>query len=115
MSEMITLTASSEDKGKRIDKFISENVPELTRSAVQGLIERGLVRVSGSNVSKNYKLRDGDAVEAEIPEPEPMDAVAEDIPLNIVYEDRDLLVVNKPKGMVVHPAHGNYTGTLVNA
>ena len=115
MSEMITLTASSEDKGKRIDKFISENVPELTRSAVQGLIERGLVRVSGSNVSKNYKLRDGDAVEAEIPEPEPMDAVAEDIPLNIVYEDSDLLVVNKPKGMVVHPAHGNYTGTLVNA
>ena len=111
----IILTASPEDKGSRIDKYISDNIAELTRSAVQGLIEKGLVLVEGKAVSKNYKLRGGEEISVEIPEPEPMDAVPEDIPLDIVYEDSDLLVVNKPKGMVVHPAHGNYTGTLVNA
>lgn len=115
MSEQVILTASPEDKGSRIDKYISDNIAELTRSAVQGLIEKGLVLVEGKAVSKNYKLRGGEEISVEIPEPEPMDAVPEDIPLDIVYEDDDLLVVNKPKGMVVHPAHGNYTGTLVNA
>lgn len=115
MSEQVILTASSEDKGSRIDKYISDNIAELTRSAVQGLIEKGLVLAEGKAVSKNYKLRGGEEISVEIPEPEPMDAVPEDIPLDIVYEDDDLLVVNKPKGMVVHPAHGNYTGTLVNA
>lgn len=115
MSDIITLNVSDTDKGARIDKFISDNVEELTRSAVQGLMEKGKILVSGKSVSKNYKLRDGDTVEVEIPEPEPMDALPEDIPLDIVYEDSDLLVVNKPKGMVVHPAHGNHSGTLVNA
>lgn len=115
MSEQVILTASPEDKGSRIDKYISDNIAELTRSAVQGLIEKGLVLAEGKAVSKNYKLRGGEEISVEIPEPEPMDAVPEDIPLDIVYEDDDLLVVNKPKGMVVHPAHGNYTGTLVNA
>lgn len=115
MSEQVILTASPEDKGSRIDKYISDNIAELTRSAVQGLIEKGLVLAEGRAVSKNYKLRGGEEISVEIPEPEPMDAVPEDIPLDIVYEDDDLLVVNKPKGMVVHPAHGNYTGTLVNA
>ena len=115
MSEQVILTASPEDKGSRIDKYISDNIAELTRSAVQGLIEKGLVLAEGKAVSKNYKLRGGEEISVEIPKPEPMDAVPEDIPLDIVYEDDDLLVVNKPKGMVVHPAHGNYTGTLVNA
>ena len=115
MSDIITLNVSDSDKGARIDKFISDNVEELTRSAVQGLMEKGNILVCGKTVSKNYKLRDGDTVEVEIPEPEPMDALPEDIPLDIVYEDSDLLVVNKPKGMVVHPAHGNHSGTLVNA
>ncbi|MBR5684416.1 MAG: RluA family pseudouridine synthase [Ruminococcus sp.] len=115
MNETVLLTASAEDAGSRIDKYIADNVGELTRSAVQGLIEKGLVLVNGKEVSKNCKLKAGDEVTVEIPEPEPMDAVPEDIPLDIVYEDDDLLVVNKPKGMVVHPAHGNYTGTLVNA
>ncbi len=115
MSDIITLNVSDSDKGARIDKFISDNVEELTRSAVQGLMEKGKILVCGKSVSKNYKLRDGDTVEVEIPEPEPMDALPEDIPLDIVYEDSDLLVVNKPKGMVVHPAHGNHSGTLVNA
>ena len=115
MSEQVVLTASAEDKGSRIDRYVSENITELTRSGVQGLMEKGLVLVNGGEVSKNYKLRGGEEISVEIPEPEPMDAVPEDIPLDIVYEDEDLLVVNKPKGMVVHPAHGNYTGTLVNA
>ena len=115
MSDRVTLACGAESAGARIDKYISDNIAELTRSAVQGLIAEGLVLADGKPVSKNYKLRGGETVEVEIPEPEPMDAVAEDIPLDIVYEDADLLVVNKPKGMVVHPAHGNYTGTLVNA
>lgn len=115
MSETVRLTAADEAAGSRIDKYISDNIAELTRSAVQGLLSKDSVLVNGKSVSKNYKLRSGDEVTVEIPEPEPMDAVPEDIPLEIVYEDSDLLVVNKPKGMVVHPAHGNYTGTLVNA
>ncbi len=114
MSETVKLTPSAEDLGVRIDKYVSDNIA-LTRSAVQGLISRGAVTADGKAVSKNYKLRGGEMITVEIPEPEPMDAVPENIPLNIVYEDDDLLVVNKPKGMVVHPAHGNYTGTLVNA
>lgn len=115
MNEQEVLTVSAGDAGGRIDRYISDNIAELTRSAVQGLIEKGMVLVNGREVSKNYKLRGGEEISVEIPEPESMDAVPEDIPLDIVYEDDDLLVVNKPKGMVVHPAHGNYTGTLVNA
>ncbi|MCQ2459456.1 MAG: RluA family pseudouridine synthase [Ruminococcus sp.] len=115
MAETLKLTADTENIGNRIDKFVSENAEGITRSAVQGLLEKGMILVNGGTVSKNYKLKKGDVIDIEIPEPEPMDAVAENIPLDIVYEDSDLLVVNKPKGMVVHPAHGNYTGTLVNA
>lgn len=115
MAETLKLTADTENIGNRIDKFVSENAEGITRSAVQGLLEKGMILVNGGAVSKNYKLKNGDVIHIEIPEPEPMDAVAENIPLDIVYEDSDLLVVNKPKGMVVHPAHGNYTGTLVNA
>ena len=115
MSDIIELTAPAETAGTRIDKYISENIPELTRSAVQNLIADSAVLVSGKAVNKNYKLKGGEAVTVTLPEPQPMDAVPEDIPLDIVYEDSDLLVVNKPKGMVVHPAHGNYSGTLVNA
>lgn len=115
MSEFIELTAGTENSGIRIDKYISGNIMELTRSAVQGLLEKNKILVNGVSVSKNYKLKSGDRIAVEIPEPRSMDAVPENIPLDIVYEDSDLLVVNKPKGMVVHPAHGNYSGTLVNA
>lgn len=114
MPELIELFAGNENSGIRIDKYISGNT-ELTRSAVQGLIEKEKILVNGVSVSKNYKLKSGDCIAIEIPEPQCMDAVPENIPLDIVYEDDDLLVVNKPKGMVVHPAHGNYNGTLVNA
>ncbi len=115
MSELLTLLCTAEDCGKRIDKYISDNAEMLTRSAVQGLIGKNAVTADGKAVSKNYKIKGTETIEVEIPDAEPMDAVPENIPLNIVYEDEDLLIVNKPKGMVVHPAHGNYHGTLVNA
>lgn len=114
MSEKALITVTSELVGQRIDKLVSEQT-ELTRSAVQGLIEKGMITVAGKTSAKNYKAKNGDIIEVEIPEPEILDVKAEDIPLDIVYEDDDLLIVNKPKGMVVHPAHGNYSGTLVNA
>ena len=114
MSETLQLTVPQEAAGTRADKYISDNIA-LTRSSVQNLMEKGAVLSDGKPAAKNLKLRGGEMLTVEVPDPEPMDAVAEDIPLDIVYEDDDLLVVNKPKGMVVHPAHGNYTGTLVNA
>ena len=115
MTEIINFSVSEENSGGRIDKYISENTDGLTRSAVQGLLEKGNILVNGKSVNKNYKLKLNDNISVEIPEPQVMDTVAENIPLDILYEDDDLLVVNKPKGMVVHPAHGNYNGTLVNA
>lgn len=114
MPEIIKLVAEKENLGVRIDKYISGNV-ELTRSAVQGLLEQKKILVNNIPVSKNYKLKSDDCISIEIPEPQCMDALPENIPLDIIYEDNDLLVANKPKGMVVHPAHGNYNGTLVNA
>ena len=106
---------TSEFSGMRIDKFLSELDEGLTRSAVQKLIENGSVTVNDKTLSKNYKLREKDMVCVSIPEPVLPEAVPENIPIDIVYEDDDLLVVNKPRGMVVHPAAGNYNGTLVNA
>lgn len=99
---------------ERLDQFVAER-EGITRSASQKLIESGLVTVNGEVRPKNYKLRPDDVVEVELPEPEPMDALPQDIPLDIVYEDDQLIVINKPKGMVVHPAVGNPDGTLVNA
>lgn len=99
----------------RIDKFLSLNLEGKTRSFIQKLIEENRVLVSGNAVSKNYKLKLGDEVTVQIPDPVELDIRPENIPISIVYQDDDLLVVDKPKGMVVHPAPGNYTGTLVNA
>ncbi len=100
--------------GERVDRHISE-VLDVTRSAVQHLLDGEHVFVAGKPIGKNYRLRAGDEITVEIPDPVAYEAQPEDIPLDIVYEDTDLLVVNKPKGMVVHPAAGNYSGTLVNA
>lgn len=102
------------DGENRLDKLISDN-SELSRSAAAKLIERGLVTVNGKNPDKKTVLKSGEIALVEIPEPEARDILPEDIPLDIVYEDDDLLVVNKPKGMVVHPAAGHFSGTLVNA
>ena len=102
------------DVGKRLDVFVAER-EGITRSAAAKLAESGQVTVNGNAVTKNYRLREGDTVNTVIPEPVPDKAEPEAIPLEIVYEDKYLLVVNKPKGMVVHPAPGNPSGTLVNA
>jgi len=100
----------------RLDAFLNSKVASLSRNYAQKLIEDGKVVVNDKKiVKKNHKLKLGDRVELELPEPEALDIVAENIPLEIVYEDDDVLIVNKTQGMVVHPAPGNYTGTLVNA
>ena len=107
-------TAEKLDTGTRLDAFVAEK-SELTRSAAARLIEDGDILVYGVKKAKNYKLREGDEIEVNIPEVQEYDAEPEDIALDIVYEDEYIIVINKPSGMVVHPAPGNYSGTLVNA
>ncbi|MGL5870090.1 MAG: RluA family pseudouridine synthase [Clostridium chrysemydis] len=102
-------------KGKRIDKFLSEEFEGKSRSFIQGIIEKGTVLVNEKVVKSNYKLKTFDIVKVSMPEPEELDVQAENIDINILYEDSDVVVINKAKGMVVHPAPGNYNGTLVNA
>lgn len=111
----LSLSVEQEYEGERLDKFLSLLLKETSRSAVQRLIENGSVTVNGKAVNKNYRISADDEVLMQASELKPLDAEAENIPLDIVYEDNDLLVVNKPRGMVVHPAPGNYSGTLVNA
>ena len=101
--------------GLRLDKFLALQIPERTRTFLSKLVEDGQVVINGSTQPKNYKLKFGDCVTVTIPDPVDITAQPENIPLDIVCEDDDLIVVNKPKGMVVHPAPGNYSGTLVNA
>jgi 23S rRNA pseudouridine1911/1915/1917 synthase len=112
--EGMEITSDSCDVGKRADAFLAERTA-LTRSAVVRLMETGRVLVGGTPCTKKDKVRAGDVFTVYLPEAEPAEALPENIPLDIVYEDGDILVVNKPKGMVVHPAPGNSTGTLVNA
>ncbi|MBR4874717.1 MAG: RluA family pseudouridine synthase [Clostridia bacterium] len=111
---MSIMRANETDKGKRLDVFLSEN-GDLTRSAAQKLIEGGNVTVNGAVAAKKYTIKPNDEVLVEIPEARVVDAAPQDIPLDIIYEDDDIIVVNKPQGMVVHPAAGNYDKTLVNA
>ena len=113
--EPILLRASEESKNQRLDAFLASSLDGLTRSQATRLIESGEVAVNGKAVSKSYKLAGGEAVAVTLPEPEPVEAVPQDIPLDVVYEDTDVIVVNKPSGMVVHPAPGHPDGTLVNA
>jgi len=101
--------------GERLDKWLSENVDGISRSLAVSLIEAGECTINGAKVAKNYRLKIGDTVELTIPDAKPADILPEEIPLDIRYEDSDLLIVNKPRGMVVHPACGNLSGTLVNA
>ena len=109
------ITATADCTGERIDALLPRIVPELTRSAAQRLIEDGAATVDGRAVKKNYKLVSGETVSVILPEPEPVDLIPQAIPLDVVYEDADVIVVNKPRGMVVHPAAGHPDGTLVNA
>lgn len=113
MSEHIEITA--EESGERIDALLARLVPELTRSAAQRLLEEDLVTLGGVPVKKNRRTEPGEVYAALLPEPELPEPEPQDIPLDIVYEDADVVVVNKPRGMVVHPAPGHPDGTLVNA
>ncbi len=108
-------TFIAQEKVERLDKFLAEQMSELSRSHIQKLIRDGNVTVNLRAVKSNYKVSIGDCVQIEVPEPEMLDILPENIPLDILYEDDDILVVNKPKGMVVHPAPGHRSGTLVNA
>ena len=117
ISQSVVLTVGADGAGKRIDAFIAEN-SDLTRSAAARLIEGGDVTLQSDDkksLSKNYKLRVGDVLLVSLPTPEPCEALPENISIDVIYEDNDIIVVNKPEGMVVHPAAGNSSGTLVNA
>lgn len=111
----LKLYVSYETAGTRIDKWLSENIDDLSRASVQKLLKENNILINSKAVNKNYKLRTNDVIDINIPEPVELDVQPQDISVDIVYEDDDLLVVNKPKGMVVHPAAGNPDGTLVNA
>ena len=113
--EPILLRASEESKNQRLDAFLASSLDGLTRSQAARLIESGEVAVNGETAGKSYKLAGGEDIAVTLPEPEPVEAVPQDIPLDVVYEDADVIVVNKPRGMVVHPAPGHPDGTLVNA
>ncbi|MGN1051256.1 MAG: RluA family pseudouridine synthase [Acutalibacteraceae bacterium] len=115
MSDIRESIVSLQFDNIRIDKYLSLIYQDFTRSYFSNLLENSNVLVNGFAVAKNYKVKTGDRIVFQIPEPISYDVKAENIPLDIIYEDDDLLVVNKEKGMVVHPAPGNYTGTLVNA
>ncbi|TCJ86149.1 UNVERIFIED_ORG: ribosomal large subunit pseudouridine synthase D [Bacillus cereus] len=114
MSEVVQVTVAEEQKSERIDKFVAEINSEWSRSQVQQWIKDDVVTVNGKSVKVNYKVRENDEITVTIPDPEELDIQAEDMNLEIYYEDADVLVVNKPRGMVVHPAPGHTSGTLVN-
>lgn len=113
--EKLTFTASLEDENKRIDIWLAERLADYTRSYLQKTMENGNITVNGNAVTKNYRIKNGDVIYVTVEPPKELDAMPQDIGLNIVYEDNDLIVVDKPKGLVVHPAVGNPDGTLVNA
>lgn len=112
--ENLSFNINSEEEGQRIDKYLSIMIEGKSRSFVQGLIDEKKVKANSKVIKSNYKIKKGDFIEVEVPEPVELNVSAEEMNLDIVYEDEDVLVVNKEKGIVVHPAPGNYTGTLVN-
>ena len=109
------LQPNKEDAGSRVDAWLAANLEDMTRSAAQRLLEEGRVTCAGRPLAKNYKVTGSETLEIELPDPEPVDVIPQNIPLDVVYEDSDVIVVNKPKGLVVHPAPGHPDGTLVNA
>ncbi len=115
MNNRILITVQEAEDGERLDKYLAERLPELSRSGVQRLIEKGLVTLAGQPVPSRHRTDIGEEFAVEIPPPEPLDAEAENIPLDIIYEDEHIAIINKAAGMVVHPAKGHAHGTLVNA
>ncbi len=111
----INLTIKENIAGERLDKFLLEEIPDLSRTHIQKLIEEGQVSVNKKTVKPNYKVRNNDEINISLPKPKDTNIKAENIDLEVVYEDNDLLVINKPQGMITHPASGIYSGTLVNA
>ena len=109
------MTVRCEESGLRVDSFLSSQLEELSRSQLQKLLEDGRVTLNGKPVKKNAKTAEGDVYEVDVPQPQEIGILPEDIPLDVVYEDSDVIVINKPKGLVVHPAAGHWSGTLVNA
>ncbi len=114
MDKLLLKITNEEDIGMRIDKYLSNNIEGKSRSFIQGLIDSDSVIVNNKNIKSNYKLKENDIIEVVMPEPIELDVKPENIELNIIYEDKDIIVLNKPQGVVVHPAPGNYSGTLVN-
>lgn len=110
----VNIAVSEDQTSERLDKFLSTTEPEWSRTQVQQWVKDGLIEVNGKQVKANYKVQAGDEIKVEIPDPEVLDVEAEPMDLDIYYEDADVLVVNKPRGMVVHPAPGHVSGTLVN-
>lgn len=116
IKETITVQANENDKGKRIDSFLNEVIEDATRSYIQKIIDGGYVEITGKKTTKSgNKLKGTETIVVNLPEDETLDLIPEDIPLEIIYEDSDIVIINKAPNMVVHPAHGNYNGTLVNA
>ena len=115
MSQTELIIVEEEMDGERLDAFLAEQVEQLSRSAVKNLINEGQVLVNGAKQKASYHVREGDEISIEIPEPQVLELKPRDIPLEIIYQDEDLAVINKPKGLVVHPAHGNWDYTMVNA
>ncbi|MDP4093696.1 MAG: RluA family pseudouridine synthase [Bacillota bacterium] len=112
---MKEMELQTDESGTRIDTWLAVKIKEFSRSYIQKLIDDGMVKVNNSAVKSNYKLKISDRVTVQVPEPKKLDVKPEEIDIKILFEDDDIIVVDKPKGMVVHPAAGNYTGTLVNA
>jgi 23S rRNA pseudouridine1911/1915/1917 synthase len=115
VSQTELIIVEEEMDGERLDAFLAEQVEQLSRSAVKNLINEGQVLVNGAKQKASYHVREGDEISIEIPEPQVLEVKPRDIPLEIIYQDEDLAVINKPKGLVVHPAHGNWDYTMVNA
>ena len=113
--EQLHITVTASDAGRRLDALLPEKNPDFSRSQIQKAIRDGHIRINGIIPKPSLHVSDGDLIEIDIPEPVRLEAIPQDIPLDVLYEDDCVVVINKPAGMVVHPACGNYTGTLVNA
>ncbi|MBP2644725.1 MAG: rluD 3 [Firmicutes bacterium] len=109
------LVVQSEEANERVDVYLAQRIPEFSRSHFQKLIADGQITIQGKQVKANYKVQPQDCVQINLPEPVQVEIMPEDIPIDVLFEDKDVIVVNKARGMVVHPAAGNYQGTLVNA
>ena len=115
MPKQELLIVHEEMEGERLDAFITEHLEYLSRSMVKLLLEEKIISVFGENKKASYRIKEGEEIAVTVPEPKQVEITAQDIPLNIVYQDKDIVIIEKPQGMVVHPAHGNWDNTLVNA